>query len=134
MNTSPGIIIVSFGWTAAAFIARRKTVTRRDWKASHIKKFKAGKVFAGYDKDPRYGGKLIGIARMIEDAHMEPMAKMPASDYEAEGFVYLNEHPELVPDSMPIDVSPEGFEAWRNSGGENAVVRFEILWIEGERN
>jgi hypothetical protein len=124
------MIIVSFGWTAPAFRAREKTVTRRDWKPSHVKKFKKGRLFAAYDKDPRYGGKSMGVARVLEDAYLEPMSHMPDADYEKEGFAYLAKHPELVPKSMPIDVSREGFEAWRMSGGSKTVLRFEIVSME----
>ena len=119
------MLIISYGWTSAAFKAGRKTVTRRDWKPTHAAKFKKGTLAAAWDKDPRYGGQKIGIVRILEDVEYEAMADMPDSDYEAEGFAYLNDHPELVPDSMPIDISPEGFEAWRQSGGAKAVVRFE---------
>jgi hypothetical protein len=34
----------------------------------------------------------------------------------AEGFAYLYQNPYLIPKSMPIDVSPEGFNTWRDSG------------------
>ena len=127
------MIIISFGWTSAAFLARAKTVTRRDWKPAHVKKFKGGTLAAAYDKDPRYGGKQIGVIQITEDVEYELMADMPDTDYQAEGFAYLHEHPELVPASMPIDISREGFEAWRNSGGSKAVVRFEIISLEMER-
>ena len=119
------MLIISFGWTSAAFVAGEKDVTRRDWKPIHAAKFKKGTLAAAWDKDPRYGGKKIGVIRITEDVKYEAMADMPDSDYAAEGFAYLHKHPELVPASMPIDVSPKGFEAWRQSGGKKAVVRFE---------
>jgi hypothetical protein len=51
---------------------------------------------------------------------------MPDEDYVREGFHFLYEHPSLLPKSMPFDVSPAGFRAWRQSGGSMWVLRFEI--------
>ena len=127
------MLIISFGWIAPAILARRKTKTRRDWKPSHRAKFRAGRIVAAYDKDPRYGGKKIGEIRLTSDARLEAMSCMPDEDYEAEGFAYLNDHPDLVPKSMPIDVSPEGFNAWRESGESMTVVEFEIVSLEEEK-
>jgi hypothetical protein len=117
---------ISYGWTSPAVKARRKTMTRRDWKDSHAKKFKPGDLFKMYDKDPRYKGKCFGVGRIVS-LHKEPIADMPDSDYEAEGFAYLFQNLHLVPKSMPIDVSPEGFNAWRNNGATYYTVEFEIM-------
>lgn len=116
--------IMSFGWTAAALVVGEKTVTRRDWKDSHAAKFKAGDIVQAYDKAPFAGGKRIGYIQLTADPVKLPMDTMPACDYLNEGFAYLHEHPELIPASMPIDVSEQGFIDWRNSGGEKWVVRF----------
>jgi len=121
------MMMISFGWTAEAVKARRKTCTRRTWKDSHVKRFKKGDVVQAFDKDRRYKGQQISLIRLTADPVKEPLASMPASDYEAEGFAYLNEHPELVPKSMPYDVSPAGFEAWRKSGETMWVIRFEYV-------
>jgi len=117
---------ISFGWTSPAVKARYKDTTRRDWKDSHAKKFKPGDLVNAYDKDPRYGGVCFGIIR-IKSLFKEPIADMPDSDYEREGFAFLFQNPHLVPKSMPIDVSPEGFNAWRDSGETYYTVRFEIV-------
>lgn len=118
--------IISFGWTAAALVARAKTVTRRTWKAHWAANFKKGDYCKAYNKDPRYGGSHIALIKLTEDVRLEPLIKMPDSDYEAEGFVFLAANPWLVPKSMPYGVSLEAFEAWRQSGGEMYVVRFEV--------
>lgn len=117
---------ISYGWTSPAVKARRKNRTRRAWKDSHAKKFKPGTLFQMLDKDYRYKGKCFGIGRIVS-VHKEPIADMPDSDYEAEGFAYLHANPHLVPKSMPIDVSPEGFRAWRDSGEVYYTVTFEIV-------
>ena len=119
--------IISFGWTTAALLAGVKTVTRRDWKDSWARRFKKGDICQAYDKDPRYGGKRIGYIQLTEDPDKQAMIDMSCLDYLDEGFSYLDEHPELVPASCPIDVSEEGFIDWRNSGGEKWVIRFKLL-------
>ena len=123
---------ISYGWTSPAVKARRKGVTRRDWKDSHAKKFRPGDLVIADDGDLRYGGKSFGIVRIVS-LHKEPIADMPDSDYEAEGFAYLFENPHLVPKSCPIDVSPEGFNAWRDSGAVYYTVRFEIVELYQEK-
>lgn len=121
--------IISFGWTAPALIAGKKTVTRRDWKDSHAAKFKAGEIVQAYDKAPYAGGKLIGYVEIVS-VTKEPMLNMPESDYYKEGFYFLNQNPDLIPASMPIDVSLAGFNNWRLSGGKKWVIRFRIADIQ----
>ena len=118
---------VSFGWTAPAVEAEIKIVTRRDWKDSYASRFKKGDMLWALDKDYRYGGNRIKIIRLTCDPVKELMSDMPLLDYINEGFAYLHEHPELVPASMPIDVSEQGFIDWRNSGGSKWVIRFEYI-------
>jgi len=118
--------IISFGWTSPALLAGAKTVTRRDWKDSWARRFKKGDICQAYDKDPRYGGKRIAYIELTEYPVKEPMANMLESDYYKEGFSYLHEHPELIPASMPFDVSPAGFNQWRLDGTEMWVIRFRL--------
>jgi hypothetical protein len=122
----PGI---SFAWTTPAFIALQKTVTRRDWPEDYANRFKEGDLLFAYDKQARFGGNKIGIIQLTADPSFEPMSKMPDSDYEAEGFKYLHENPHLIPRSMKIDVSWDGFNTWRNSGESKWVIRFRICEI-----
>ncbi|GER94827.1 hypothetical protein A45J_2714 [hot springs metagenome] len=122
----PGI---SFTWTTPAFLSKQKSVTRRDWPEEYAKRFKEGDLLFAYDKQARFGGSKIGIIQLIADPSFESMSKMPDGDYEAEGFKYLYENPHLLPRSMKIDVSWEGFNAWRNSGGSKWVIRFRICEI-----
>ncbi len=125
----PGLPGISFAWTTPAFLSQQKTATRRDWPEEYAKRFKEGDLLFAYDKQARFGGSKIGIIQLTADPSFEPMSKMPDSDYEAEGFKYLHENPHLIPKSMKIDVSWEGFNAWRNSGGNKWVIRFGICEI-----
>lgn len=129
------MIIVSFGWTWPAFVARHKTVTRRDWAESHARKFQVGAEFKAYDRLPRASGKPIGIGRITESVVREPLSQMPATDYEAEGFAFLAAHPELLPELAHRDAwfregcSRQAFEAYKNNPESLYVVRFEVIEI-----
>lgn len=92
---------ISFAWTVPALLAGEKTVTRRDWKASHAQGFSRGELVSAYDKDPRAGGQKIGEIRLKVPPYLEPVSEMPASDYDLEGFAYFEDHPEELPSSAP---------------------------------
>ena len=83
--------MISFVWTMPAVLAGHKTVTRRPWKASHAKKFHEGDLIAAYTKLPRRGGKQAATLRLVADAYEESTAAIPATDFEAEGFAFLEE-------------------------------------------
>lgn len=83
--------MISFAYTTPAFLARRKTVTRRDWDDDYARSFMVGRVFSAFDKQPRFGGVRIGRARVVA-IDKQPLVQMPDSDYEAEGFAYDRVH------------------------------------------
>lgn len=119
---------ISFGWTWPALFAKpplKKIVTRRSWKDSYAKQFKAGELYGAASKDFRAGGVKIGVIKLVEAPYLDPLSNMPDEDYYNEGFAYLNMYPSLCPESMPMEVSREGFDKWRYGGGEMWVVRFE---------
>ena len=128
------MMILGFGWTWPALFATgelQKTVTRRKWINSHAKKFKAGALVSAYNKAPMYGGQKIGIIRIQVVPYKENIKNMPDSDYYAEGFAYLagpGNH--LLPASMPIGVTREGFEEWKKSKQKYWVVRFEVVELD----
>ncbi len=125
--------IISFAYTTPAFQARAKNVTRRMWQAQYAKRWKVGEEAIGYSRQPLYGGEPIGTIR-VEFLAREPIATMPDSDYEAEGFRWLHEHGIPAPKSSGFeDFSWASFERWRQSGVTPWVVRFEILEVVGER-
>lgn len=119
--------IISFAWTSGAFEAGRKTVTRRRWKDIYAKLFKAGDICQAYDKSPRCGGKRIGYLR-IESVTEERMRDMPDSDFEAEGFAFLEEIGATIWGMPPR----EAFDWWRRQDEEPYVVRFRIVEILGK--
>ena len=122
--------IISFGWTWPALLAGgnlQKTVTRREWDAEYAASFKAGELVQAYDRSPRFKGKRIVTIKLLSAPCLEPISDMPDSDYEAEGFAYLDANRHLLPKRMPYDVSRAGFEAWRQSSGSMWVIRFERM-------
>ncbi len=115
-------MFISFGWTWPALVAGHKTVTRRYWNPRHAAKFSAGQTVTAYDRSPRVRGTRIGVIRLTETPHLEPIANMPDSDYAAEGLEWLDQHPEHIPKGHRID-----FNEWRESGETLYVVRFEVI-------
>lgn len=84
---------ISFGWTADRLLKGMKTVTRRTWKAKYaqmfINAYQQGKLIQAFDKDRRYGGKLIGYLK-VSGIYQESVFDMPESDVSAEGYPELN--------------------------------------------
>lgn len=122
--------IISFAWTTPAFRARRKGCTRRDWTDDYAARFKPGMVCQAWDKTPRCrGAKKIGTIRILSKTK-EPYCDVPDSDWEAEGFAYLEEAGVMCNGSTPGDL----FALWRLRPNTWIcwVVRFEILTVEGE--
>ena len=115
--------IISFSWTTPALLAGRKTVTRRDWIESHARKFKAGYLVAGYDLSPRIHGKKVAIIRLTADPYRENTADIPDSDYEAEGFKYLEEN---YP-GLGRRASNLFWHVWKETPITLWVVRFEVV-------
>lgn len=125
---------LSFGWTWPAFVAGAKVVTRRDWRGDYAARWRVGQPFCAVDRAMRFGGRPIGVGRLIEPVPLEPLANMPDGDYEAEGFAWLKEHPQALSRSarrqMWGQCTREAFETWRDSGGELYVIRFELVEVK----
>lgn len=123
-------MIISFAWTTPALLAHRKSVTRRQWVDFHAKRFKKGDHADAYDRLPRVGGKPVAIVQIREDPYEEPIMAMPWSDYEEEGFAYMHEHQDLIPESSRFRTcSKEEFKEWMLSGGDYWVVRFDLVEV-----
>ena len=115
--------IISFAWTTPAFLAGRKTRTRRDWSDDYAKRFHVGDVCQAWDHVPRVkGAKRVGTLR-ITGLKKEDLREMPDEDFEKEGFAYLEE---------------TGFKIWdmdaREAFGEwklNADIQDEptMMWV-----
>lgn len=113
---------ISFAWTVDAFLADRKSVTRRLWKDHFAAQFKPSTIHHAYDKNPRNGGKRIGEF-VILSTKKEDISTMPESDYEREGFQYMEER------GIHIWGKParQAFDDWKATGGLFWVVRFRKL-------
>jgi ASCH domain len=84
---------ISFGKTLDRLLQGIKTVTRRVWKDDYaqmfINAYQKGKLIQAFDKNRKYGGKLIGYLE-ISDIYQESIFDMPESDVSAEGYPELN--------------------------------------------
>ena len=125
--------IISFSWTSPALVARAKSCTRRDWNERYALSFREGELVQAWDRSPRVkGSRQIAWIRLTQDPSWEHMSSMPDSDYEAEGFKYFSEHPNLRGrNGVPLASSLPGFLAWRIGGGSMWVVRFKLEEILG---
>ncbi len=87
---------ISMGWTTPAFLAGKKTETRRNWTDKHAAKFKIGRSIEVWDKSPawinhkvkpRKVGKLI-----IIDIFKEMMTPYTFyNSFVAEGFCFISQ-------------------------------------------
>jgi hypothetical protein len=126
---------ISFSWTWPAFVARAKTVTRRQWTSDYAARWKVGARFTALDKSRRFGGRVIGLGT-IHSVYYEPIANMPDDDYVYEGFGWLHTHPECLPRSAAgqlwAQCTLDAFDKWRRSLAYYWVVRFEAVSITPE--
>ena len=140
---------IAFAWTTAALLAGAKTVTRRAWKPEYAARWKAGDFALAYNNSPRAGGKPLALIRLAAAPSFEPLAEMPESEFEAEGYRWMGDQIEAHPDGKhllsgpnlkredAIEIAARGltnperaracFEAWRGSGGSMWVIRFELV-------
>lgn len=124
--------IISFAWTTPALVAGQKTVTRREWDDDYAKRWKPGEIALAYNRSPRAHGEAVARLKIISVTHEDDFLA-PSSDYEAEGFAWLKEHPEALPKTdrsmYRFNVERSQFNRWRDAGGKSWVIRFEVLEI-----
>ena len=122
-------MIISFGWTTPALVAGHKTVTRRDWKAKHAAQFHAGMLVDAWNTSPRNvkgDPHKVATIRLTADAVLESASVCPASDYEAEGFAYLQAHGHLLNGRTPDEL----WDYWMDEADLMLyVVRFELVEV-----
>lgn len=58
-------MIISFAWTTKAFLAGKKTVTRRTWDDDYALRFKVGSRHQAWSASPRRGGKQVGEIEIL---------------------------------------------------------------------
>lgn len=89
--------ILSFAWTTQAFLEGRKTVTRRKWTQCCMH---PGELVQAYDRNPRAGGKCIGIIKILSVSR-EPLANIrQPGEMEKEGYSDPERHIEVEPDEF----------------------------------
>jgi len=131
--------IISMAWTTPAFVAQRKTVTRRSWSPVYARKFKKGDIIEAYSKAPKWGGFPIGKLELTETPYRERTGVHRtagvdvgydislADFYHAEGFAYLDdEYRRITGNDGPLW---ETTVRWVEADTEHWVVPFRIIEI-----
>jgi hypothetical protein len=118
--------IISFSRTTAALLARRKSVTRRLWKDTHAARFSPGELVQAWSASPHRGGERVGVIR-IKSVTREPTHQIPDSDWEAEGFAFMQERGINVEAELSCS---QLWEQWRSDRRLlTYVVRFEVVKV-----
>lgn len=123
-------MIISFAHTTPALLAGRKSVTRRDWAASHAARFKAGMLVDAWNTTPRNvrgNPHKVATIRLTQDAYQESPRDIPEQDFYREGFGYLQSQGLLVDGLAPRDL----WAAWKSARPDALlwVVRFELVEV-----
>ena len=126
--------IISFAWTTPALIARRKTVTRRDWNSDYARTFRNGDFVQAWNRSPRFRGEQVGVIQLTEAPYLEQSGDMPDADYEGEGFAYFDEHPDLLPKGRGSVLTAgesmlDSFNLWKASDEPLWVIRFKVVLL-----
>lgn len=116
---------LSFAWTTPALVRHFKTVTRRTWTPEWATRFHEGDVLTALDRQRRYRGRPVGAVRLTGTPYLESTADAPDSDYQAEGFEYLESIGAKVDKLSPSKL----WRIWHHPSGaqEMWVVRFELV-------
>jgi hypothetical protein len=114
--------IISFAWTTEAFLAGRKTRTRRDWAYNYASRFHVGDLCQAWNYSPRVKSKnphRIGTLK-ITGLKYEALSAVEPEDFEKEGFAYLEEKGLTVNGWTPRHI----YEQWRMDDTKMWVVDF----------
>lgn len=131
-------MIISFGWTAAALLAREKTSTLREWDDRYAARFRKGQVVDAWDRSPRAHGHKIGTLELTEAPELIQVRDLRNAHelhWVAEGFAYFHQHPEHMPKTIwghkttGWDFSAKWFAEWIDDNGDRPfwLVKFQIL-------
>lgn len=124
--------IISFGWTKEALLAGAKTVTRRNWKDSYARSFKAGERLQAWSKVPYAGGKRIGTIELTHPLVKERTGLMDSlHDYRDEGFWWMHHNGIKLPIGSPwpdMDAY-HAFNEWMKADVPMWVVRFRLIEV-----
>ena len=115
--------IISFAWTTPAVKVKVKTCTRRDWTENYASRFREGQHLMGYDRNPRIGGKPFQEVVLTQVPYRERYCDVPDSDWEAEGFAYLESIGAKVHGMTPREI----WRTWKADTTPCWVVRFDYV-------
>lgn len=123
-------MIISFGWTTPAILARRKTVTRREWDPRYADRFYEGQVCDAWNTSPRNvrgNPRKIATIRLTAKPTYELTRQAPPEDWEREGFEYLSANGHKVGKLTPEEL----WNQWHRHDNYARlwVVRFEIVEV-----
>lgn len=110
-------MIISFEWTTPLLVTGEKTVTRRDWKYNHARKFRKGDYVAAYNRSPRAGGKQIATIKLTRSPYRQWLHDMTDEDEVKEGGVWG---------------SAQKFREFMGKDRQMWVVEFEVVSIVDE--
>lgn len=119
---------IPFSWTAPALLAGHKTVTRREWKKDYARNFKGpGQIVEAVEPVSEV---KIATLRLTAKPTLELNGLIPDSDFEAEGFAWLEQHPEALPPTH-LPLCRLQFDDMRILERDRLmwVVRFELIAI-----
>lgn len=121
--------IIAFDWTTAAFLAGRKTRTRRSWVPEYASRFQVGEICQAWNHSPRVrmkNPKKVGELQIDHPLRYENnLGGMTEGDYEREGFAYLEEQdPRATIWGKPIR---KAFEDWMKMDRMYYVIDFHKL-------
>ena len=125
-------MIISFAWTTDAFIAHRKTCTRRSWNDYYAARFRKGQIHDAWDRSPRFFGHKVGQFRLTQTPFQQNTSLMTEIDYEIEGLKWMEEQGLAIRKMHPRKF----FEEWKAADETVWVVKFEPISIDetGEKS
>ena len=116
-------MIISFSWTTPALLAGAKTMTRRDWTASHAARFTVGRLVDAWDRSPRTQlGRKVATIRITRQPYRTSTADLSREDFVGEGFEWLQAHGAAAEVERIV-------RSWALYPTEIYVVRFELVEV-----
>jgi hypothetical protein len=120
-----GDVIISFAWTTDAFLAHRKTCTRRSWDDLYASRFRKGQIHDAWTKSPRFFGHKVGQIRLTMTPYQQRTSLMTEEDYELEGLKWMEEQGLTIRKIHPRKF----FEDWKNYDETVWVVKFDPIIV-----
>lgn len=89
------MMFISFAWTTQVYLDGKKTETRRFWSRYYADMFwrtaqRNNGYVKAYDKNPRFGGKPIGLIKLVCKPFKQSLSLVTDEDEKAEGGLWGN--------------------------------------------